>query len=117
MSNPGTQRRQIEDNLLALARKLDTHNARWLEGQVFSDFLNAWRSLAQYYEWSHDRTIDAHVLKLYMRFAVVLRRVVEDERAAQRRRQRARSALRDLNANLDGVFRQIERNGGARAAV
>jgi hypothetical protein len=111
------QRRQIEDNLLALARKLDTQDARWLEGQVFSDFLNAWRSLAQYYEWSHDRSIDAHLLKLYMRFAVTLRRVIEDERMAQRRRQRAKAALHDLNAQLDGVFRQIERSGGARAAV
>jgi hypothetical protein len=117
MSNPGIQRRQIEDNLLALARKLDTRDARWLEGQIFSDFLNAWRSLAQYYELSHDKSIDAHLLKLYVRFAALLRRVVEDERMTQRRRQRAKTALHDLNAHLDGVFRQIDRNGGARAAV
>jgi hypothetical protein len=111
------QRRQIEDSLLSLARRLDTRDARWLEGQVFSDFLNAWRSLAQHYERSRDTSIDAHILKLYMRFAVVLRRVVEDERMAQRRRQQARTALHDLNAQLDNVFRQIERSGGARAAV
>jgi hypothetical protein len=111
------QRRQIEDNLLALAGNVDTRDARWLDGQAFADFFNEWRSLAQYYEWSRDTSIDAHILKLYMRFAVILRRVVEDERMVRRKRQKAKSALHDLNAHLDGVFRQIERNGGARAAV
>lgn len=117
MSNPGLQRRQIEERLIALARSVDTHDARWLDGQAFADFFNGWRSLAQYYEWSRDTSIDAHILKLYMRFAVNLRGVIEDERTMQRQRQKAKSALHDLNAQLDGVFRQIERNGGARAAV
>jgi hypothetical protein len=117
MTNPGMQRRQIEERLLALARSMDTQDVRWLEEQAFADFFSGWRSLAQYYEWSRDTSIDAHILKLYMRFAVNLRRVIEDERTVQRERQKAKSALRDLNAQLDGVFRQIERNGGARAVV
>lgn len=117
MSNPGMQRRQIEDSLLSLARNVDVQDARWLEGQAFADFFNEWRSLAGYYEGSRDTAIDAHVLKLYMRFAVILRRVIEDEHITQRRRSKAKSALRDLNAHLDVVFRQIERNGGARTAV
>lgn len=117
MSNPGLQRRQIEERLFAFARSVDTRDARWLEDQAFDDFFNGWRSLAQYYEWSRDTSIDAHILKLYMRFAVNLRRVIEDERIMQRERLRAKAALRDLNAHLDGVFRQIERNGGARVAV
>ena len=117
MSNSGMQRRQIEDSLVALARKIDTRDARWLEGEAFSDFVEAWHHLALYYEWSRDTTLDAQVLKLYMRYAATLRHISEDKRAAQRRRQQAKSALSGLNKGLDGVFRQLERNGGARAAV
>ena len=117
MSNTGMQRRQIEDTILSLAGKVNTQDARWLDGEAFADFIQAWRRLADYYQWNRDTTLDAHVLKLYMRFAVQLRRISEDEGTAKRRRQQAKSALGDLNTHLDGVFSQMERNGGARAAV
>ncbi len=117
MSNSGMQRREIENTMLTLTRQVDTRDTRWLESREFSEFVGAWRDLAQYYESSHDTMLDTHILKLYMRYAVSLRHIIEDERMAQRRRQQAKSALKDLNGNLDGVFRQIERNGGARAAV
>ncbi len=117
MSNPVMQRRQIEDNILSLARKMDTGDLHWLEGQAFAEFIEAWHRLARYYEWSRETSLDANVLKLYMRYAVTLRHITEDDRAAQRRRQQAKSALHDLNDNLDGVIRQIERNGGSRAVV
>ena len=117
MSNRGMQRRQIEDNILTLARKVDTRDARWIDGEALTEFIAAWRNLVQYYQWNRDTTLDAHVLKLYMRYAVSLRGIVEDERLSARRRQKARTVLTTLNENLDGVFRQIERNGGARAAV
>ncbi len=116
MSTSGNQRRQIEDNILSLARKVDTGDSRWLEGEAFSAFIEAWPKLAHYYEGHRDTTLDAHILKLYMRYAVTLRRIIEDEQAAHRRRQQAKSALRTLNSNLDDVFHKIERNGG-RAAV
>ncbi len=116
MSNP-IQRRQVEDRIFTLARKVDTQDARWIDGEALAEFVDAWRSLARYYEWNRDTTIDAHLLKLYMRYAVSLRRVIEDERLSQRRRQQARGVLGSLNEHLDGVFRFVERNGGARAAV
>jgi hypothetical protein len=117
MANPGMQRREIEDNIVTLARKVDTRDARWLDGELFSDFIDAWHTLAHYYERSQDTTLDAHVLKTYMRYAVTLRHVFEDERLSKRRRVQAMASLNDLNNEVDGVFRQIERNGGARAAV
>jgi len=117
MANPGMQRRQIEDSLVALARKVDTQGTRWLDGEAFSQFVSGWQNLALYYQWTPDTTLDANVLKLYMRFAVLLRRIIEDKRVTQGRRQQAKTALRDLNGHLDNVFRQIERSGGARAAV
>jgi hypothetical protein len=117
MSNTGMQRRQIEATILSLAGKVDTQDARWLDGEAFADFIQAWHRLADYYQWNKDTSLDAHVLKMYMRYAVTLRQIMEDERMAKRRRQRAKSALSDLNTHLDGVFSQIERNGGARAAV
>lgn len=116
MSNP-MQRSQIEDHIFTLARKVDLQDARWIEGEALAELLAAWRKLARYYEWNHDTTIDAHILKLYMRYAVALRRMIEDERLTPRRRQQARSVLSGLNEHLDGVFRSIERNGGARTAV
>ncbi len=117
MSNPGMQRRQIEDNILTLARTVDTRDARWIDAEALTEFIGAWRSLVQYYQWNHDTTLDAHVLKLYMRYAVSLRGIMEDEQLSTRRRQKANAVLSSLNENLDGVFRQIERNGGARTAV
>jgi hypothetical protein len=116
MSDLGTQRRQIESSLLSCARKVDTSDKNWLDSQPFAQFIDAWHSLAHYYDWNQDTTLDAHVLKLYMRYAVLLRQTFEDTRAPQRRRQRAKAILRDLNQHLDGVFRQVERRGGARAA-
>ena len=117
MSTSAAQRRQIEDNILTLARKVDTRDSRWFEGEAFAAFMDAWHTLPRYYEGHRDTTLDTHVLKLYMRYAVTLRHVIEDEQAAHRRRQHAKTALHDLNENLDGVFHQIERNGGMRAAV
>jgi hypothetical protein len=111
------QRRQIEDHILALARNVDTRDGLWMDGEGLSEFIDGWRSLAQYYQWNPDTTLGAHVLKLYMRYAVSLRRIIEDERLSPRRRQKAQMVLDSLDEHLDSVFRQIERNGGVRAAV
>jgi hypothetical protein len=110
------QRRQIESSLLSCARKVDTSDKNWLDSQPFAQFIDAWHNLAHYYDWNQDNALNAHVLKLYMRYAVLLRNIMEDKRRSQSRRQQAKSVLRDLNQHLDGVFRQIERRGGARAA-
>ncbi len=117
MFTPGMQRRQIESDILTLARKVDIGDVRWMQSEAFSKFVDAWHNLANYYEQSRDTTLDAHVLKLYMRFAVALRRIYQDERLTARRRQQAKAALSKLDVSMDGVFRQIERNGGARTAV
>ncbi len=109
MFNPTSQRKQIEDDLLALARKVNTTDSSWLESDAFSKLMSSWRDLAHYYERSGDRTCGAHVLKLYMRYAVTLRRISEDERVSPRRRQQAKLALKDLNHKLDGMFRRVER--------
>ena len=117
MANPGMQRREIEDSILTLAHKVDTRDAHWLDGETFSEFMGAWHNLARYYQWNQDTTLDAHVLKSYMRYAVTLRHLFEDERLSKRRRVQAMAILSDLNHNLDTVISQIERNGGSRAAV
>jgi len=117
MFNPSMRRKQIEEEILTLARKVDVGNVRWMQGAAFKQFIDAWQSLAHYYHDSRDTTLDAHVLKLYMRFAVALRQIGEDEHLEPRRRRNAKLALKALNTNLDDVFRQIERNGGAKTAV
>lgn len=117
MFTSGMQRRQIENDLLTLARKVDIGDVRWMQGEAFSKFVDAWHNLAHYYEQSRDTTLDAHVLKLYMRFAVALRRMSQDDHLTLRRRQQAAAALSKLDTTMDGVFRQVERNGGARTAV
>ncbi len=115
MFNPTSQRKQIEDNILALAHKVNTADSGWLESEAFSKLMHSWRDLAHYYDRSDDRTLGAHVLKLYMRYAVTLRRISEDERVSTRRRQQAKLAFKDLNHKLDGVFQHIERT--TRTAV
>ena len=117
MFTPTMRRKQIEEDILTLARKVDIGNVRWMQGAAFMQFIDAWQNLAHYYHDSRDTTLDAHILKLYMRFAVALRRIGEDEHLAPRRRRDAKLALKALNTNLDDVFRQIEHNGGTRTAV
>lgn len=117
MSNPGMQRKQIENRLIALARQVDTHDVRWLDCEDFSQFLGAWNHLVRYYEQHQDTTLDASVLKQYMRYAATLRRLMQNEQLSPRRRGRAQMALSQLNEQLDGVFHEIERNGGLGVAV
>lgn len=117
MTTQATQRKALESELLMLARKVDIGDVRWMQSDAFSKFVDAWHHLAHYYEQSRDTTLDAHVLKLYMRFSVALRRMYQDDGLTLRRRQQAAAALKKLDATMDGVFRQVERNGGARTAV
>ena len=63
MSDPGMQRRQIENSLLLCARKLDTSDKNWLDSQAFAQFIDAWHSLAHSYDWNQDNRLDAHVLQ------------------------------------------------------
>lgn len=115
MGSNRTQRRQIEERILSLARRIDTKDAGWLESDLFEHLLRGWHDLARYYAQSEDTALDAQLLKLYMRFAAHLRRVKEDENIPARQRQQAKASLRDLNMALGGVFNQIER--ASRAAV
>jgi hypothetical protein len=117
MSTPQMQRKQIENDILSLARAVDIGNVRWAQSEAFSKFIDAWQNLARYYQNSRDTLLDAHVLKIYMRFAVMLRSMGEDGGLAPRRRRDAKEALKALNEKMDEVFRQIERNGGVRTAV
>ena len=117
MSTPLMQRKQIENDILSLARAVDIGNVRWAQSEAFSKFIDAWQNLARYYQNSRDTLLDAHVLKIYMRFAVMLRSMGEDGGLAARRRRDAKEALKALNEKMDEVFRQIERNGGVRTAV
>lgn len=110
MYDPKSQRRQIENNILSLARSVNTNDNGWLESDSFSALMSAWRELARYYDRSGDTNLDSHVLRQYMRYAVKLRAVAADERLSTQRRQQAKKALRDLNTKLDTVFRNIERN-------
>ncbi len=116
MYTPEMRRKQIENDLLTLARKVDIGDVRWTQSEAFSKFIDAWQNLAKYYEQNRDTTLNAHILKLYMRFAVLLRHIREDEHITPRRRQQATRALQRLNANMDGVFKLIEQRGGARTA-
>jgi hypothetical protein len=97
------KRKQIEDHLLTLARTIDTKDAGWLDSEAFMDFMSGWRELAHYYEQNDDATLDARVLKEYMRFAALLRRISSDDRLSLRRRHQAKTTLVDLCHQLDAV--------------
>jgi len=97
------KRKQIEDNLLSLARQVDTKDAGWLDSDAFMNFMSGWRELAHYFEQNDDATLDARVLKEYMRFAALLRRISGDDRLSLGRRHQAKVTLVDLCHQLDGV--------------
>ncbi len=117
MVSPQMQRKQIENDILTLARKVDLGNVRWTQSEAFGQFIDAWQELAGYYGNHRDTSVDAHVLKVYMRFAVLLRSMGEDGGLTPRRRRDATLALKALNEKVDDLFRKVELNGGIRTAV
>lgn len=110
--NLGLKRRRIEDRISDLAARVEVQrrDAAWLDGEQFWDYIYAWYDLYKYYETSQDTAIGAHLLRQYTEFASLLRVVMEDRKVNLKRRERAQSALMELNYQVDNVIHQVERN-------
>jgi hypothetical protein len=113
----GLARRRIEDAILAKARQVDSlqPDGRWLDNENFWDFIYAWHDLHVYYEQHcEDTTLSADLLRLYVDYAYQLRALSADNRIKLWRRERAESALLELNYQVDGVIHQVERNAAKK---
>jgi hypothetical protein len=108
----GIQRRQIEDAIVQSFQAVDFHQKhhRYVEQDVFWDYIFGWHNLMRYYELSSDITIGQNMLELYIVTVDLLQLVVQDQRLRERRRDRALNALYQINYYVDQVMLHIERN-------
>lgn len=108
----GIQRRQIEDAIIQSFQVVDFHqkNHRYVEQDLFWDYIFGWHNLMRYYELSSDTTIGQNMLDLYTVTVNLLQLVAQDQRLRERRRDRALNALYQINYYVDQVMLYIERN-------
>jgi hypothetical protein len=80
----------------------------WVEDDEFEAFLDAWSDLASYYS-SHadDTVIGVEVLREYVDFTRLLRRLVMNEEIDATRREKAMDDLEYLEARLEEIITEV----------
>lgn len=117
--NVGKQRREIEDEIVALFDAVNFKQKKhaYLEDEAFWDFVFSWYELVRYYELSDDSTVGAHMLELYAQCGRVFRVAAHDPSLRERRRDKAADALYQMTYYVDRMLKQAERNGIEREAA
>lgn len=111
--NPGTQRRQIEDAIVAHYEKVNFQQKKhaYLEDETFWDFVFSWYELVHYYENHQDTAIGAHMLELYAHCGRMFKSAAQDRALRERRRDKAADALYQMTYYVNRMLHQAERNG------
>ena len=80
----------------------------WLEDEEFEEFLRAWKALASYYS-SHadDTVIGVEVLREYVHFTRLLRRLVMNEDIDADRREKVLDDLEYLEFLLEEIIKEV----------
>jgi hypothetical protein len=82
----------------------------WLYGQQLDDFIDAWYTLAKYYEISGDTVISVETISYYVDFSRLLRRLMCDNNIDPKHRQQAEDQLQGLDAMMDEVIKEAGTN-------
>ncbi len=100
-------RAELEKRIVALGEAVDLTkpNSGWLEDDNFRAFLDAWNSLKQFYGEHTDTIIGIEVLREYVDYARLLRRMLSDDNLSKEIRQKARDALEGLEYYIDEIIR------------
>jgi hypothetical protein len=112
----GKSRRAIEDRVIAQANALPVHHAdgRWVEGEALADYIYAHHALTRYYEQTGDTTLGSGVLDVARAVTLLLNRVVHTREISLNRRERAQSALIELQHQLESMIAQVNENATSR---
>lgn len=108
----GVRRRKIEDAITVNFDKVDfsQNQHRWLEDQVFWDYIFSWYDLAKYYEDVPDTALGAHMLDLYAHCVALFRAAAADRNIPERRRDKAADALYQINYYVNQMMLAVQNN-------
>ncbi len=108
----GVRRRKIEDAITANFDKVNFRQKqyRWLEDQVFWDYVFSWYDLAKYYEDVPDTALGAHMLDLYAHCVTLFRTAAADRNIPERRRDKAADALYQINYYVNQMMLAVQNN-------
>lgn len=111
------RRRAVEDRIIARfnAVNFKVRKHRYLEDDIFWDYIFAWYDLVKYYEDTADTAIGQNMLQLYTECVELFKQAVDDKRLHERRRDKAHVAIYQLNYYLQWMMTHIRRNGQDQA--
>lgn len=106
----GQSRSQVEARILELANSVPLDNSDWVSSEQFQEFIDAWWTLAKYYEINTDTVIGVEAMSEYIYFARLLRRMISDSILDPKLRQQAEDQMESLEACLDEVIKEAVSN-------
>lgn len=108
----GVRRRKIEDGIIEKFYKVNFKQKRhrYLEDEVFWDYIFAWYDLVKYYEDSEDTAIGQNMLQLYAECVELFQQAAQDRKLRERRRDKGANAVYQLNFYLNQVMLHVQRN-------
>jgi hypothetical protein len=117
----GKKRGELEERIFELANGVPLGDSTkgefdWLYSHELDQFLDAWYTLAKYYEINDDIEIGVEAVSDYVAFVRLFRRILSDGTFEQRHRQQAEDKLNELDGNMDELIKQAVTNLNNRLA-
>ena len=117
----GKKRGELEERIYELANSVPVGNEMkgeldWLYSHELEEFLDAWYTLAKYYEINDDIEIGVEAVGYYVEFVRLFRRILSNDRIEQSHRQQSEDKLNELDGNMDELIKQAVSNLNDRLA-
>ena len=106
----GKTRVELEERIFELANSVPLENSDWLYSEQLDQFIEAWYTLAKYYEINSDTVIAVEAVSEYVSYARLLKRVMRDSTIEPRHRQQAEDQMSALDAYTDELIKQAVSN-------
>jgi hypothetical protein len=103
-------RAELEQQIIEKSWAVDVTKlaGAWLDDKEFDEFLSAWGDLVNYYAGHADDTvISVEVLREYLHFTRLLRRMLLDRNLNIERREQAEMAIGGLENALEDIITEV----------
>ncbi len=103
-------RTELEKRIMEKGEEIDVSkpDAAWLDDEAFEEFLSAWQDLVRYYA-SHadDTVIGVEVLREYLDYTRLLRKVLLYQDIDKERREKVNEAIISLEHILGEIIKEV----------
>ena len=106
----GQSHEQVEERVIELANLVPLDNSEWIYSQEFEQFLDAWWTLAKYYEINTDTVISVETMSEYVAYARLLQRIMHDSTLNSKYRQQAEDQMEVLDGCINEVIKEAVSN-------